>query len=137
MKITGWLIGIALFSGVIIGLSGFSGSLFSSYGVPGAKNLSSLSRLNQMSVQANNTITNIKSQTGFISTVFTSVALLWGVITQIVTIPATFIDLLGAIDQAMSPYHIPGWFILMVATIIVITLAWKAAAIISGSGDNL
>jgi len=132
MKITQWIIGLTIFSGIVIGFGLFSQSLFSTYSVNGTANISSLSRASEINQFANETAGNIQSQTGFLQTVFTSVALLWAVLIQFLSFPLIVLGLVTDISIVFNPYGgLPDWFIIMISSLIMISIAYKVAEIIA------
>ena len=133
MKLSSIIIGIAIFSGLLSGFTIFFYNLGSAYNVSGINNLSTLDKARNVSSFANETQRQLESiQKGNgLTTIFTEIGLLWGVLQQMVALPFTLIGL--TTDVAISlPFVLAGWFIIMVSIIITLVVLLKVISWFTG-----
>ena len=131
MKLIGIIIGLAVFSGILAGLTGFFFALGSNYGVTNINNLTVLDRANQTAQFVQSTQGNLTSSQSGLTTIFTSVGLLWSTITQMLTLPATMIGLVTDINSIL-PFALPVWFIVMISTVVTIVIIFKIVSWFTG-----
>lgn len=118
-SITFLLIALAVFSALITGFNIFYYSLGTEYGQTGITNLSVLNKTAQLGLFTQNIKTNLSQNQGLLESAGTDVALVWGVITMLPSLPGTF-DTLTTEASGVSPIPIPPFFTILLGTIITI-----------------
>jgi hypothetical protein len=136
MKISSWMVGLALISGISIGMSLFFYNFANEYGVTDVNNLSSFNRLDELNSTIGETATRLNEQQGLIERIFTTAGLLWGVFTQMITLPLMFLGFVDDTSNVLSPVGgLPIWFTTMVGVIITIVLIMKIAGILANRDE--
>lgn len=136
MKISNWMIALAIFSGLSVGMGTFFYNFASEYGINDVQNITVLNKLGNLTNTVNETSIRIKQQQGLIETIFTTAGLLWGVFTQMLEMPFTFIGVADDLTNILAPTPIPVWFIGLITFIIMAAIIYGIAAILANR-ENL
>lgn len=128
MKISSILVSLLLLSGFIAGFYSFYYNIGTQYGVTGINDtgLASISYIATVSNFTNSIQTNTTAKRGFLDTLYTDTAIIFGVFENILTLPVILIAVIWDFVNVVSAVtSIPPWFTSMCITIISVLVIFK------------